>query len=168
MRRGDTFNNIVVPLYNSFREAVVKKTGDSIINHCSSVILDYRLLPFKISDNSLYYGGKGIILDSNNKVLFLATVNINQRDNMTIVEDYKVYVNPIVFVSKDIVSKTIVSKVIPIFIENNYTFQPVKLIIEDKSDIICTPVKPATYNVDEEINNFLVNNVSEIESLFNL
>lgn len=156
--------NFIVSLYTS-REPILKKTGDSIINYCVQTTFNDRLISFKIVDDSLYYGTKGLIINSDNKTLMLATVKFRiMQDYSHVTSDQRVYLNPSIFINKDLVSKTILSKIVPVFIEDNRTNNTISLLIEDKSDVIQRPIKPYNYNINEDLQSMLRDNLDYIVS----
>ena len=156
----------IVPLY-SVNTSIVKKTGDSILSYIFSAKMRDKLLSFQIpGDNSKYYGTRGLLLNSKKEVLMIATVKF------TIFDDYSyacrentISINPNVFVNKDLVSKTILGKVIPLYIENK-DLVSAKFLIEDKSFFISKPKAPNYTDYQDEINLILKDNIEFITSDF--
>lgn len=156
---------------------IIKKTAESI----------FRTLFFRNSSfykvvttkGVEYYGGPGIICDSNMKPLLLYTCHVKSMkleenilsrfDNVmrAVVDKYILRVDPSVFTNKDMLSKNIISKVIPsigwktnaIGITNGATYsldrEPV-VIVEEIKDFIYKPTPPSKPDmIDKEINCFL-------------
>lgn len=151
----------IVPMYVG-GTPIIKKTGDSLISLCCTTSLKQRMLPFNTPDNLLFYGNRGFIMHDN-KALMMATAMFTIREDYAFgISDFNLNISPSVFVNKDLVSKAILSKVVPIFIENNRTSENVKIVIDDKSSFIQSPISPKDTHVNEDINNILVATLDEI------
>lgn len=162
--RSDNFKKpscFVVPMYIG-GTPVLKKTGDSLLTMCLNATLKQRILPFNTPDGLLYYGNRGFIIHDD-KALMMATVKFKiTEDYLYSISDYNLNISPSIFVNKDLVSRAILSKIVPVFIENNRTGENIKILIEDKSNIIESPIPPKNVHVNLEINNILVSNLDAI------
>ena len=155
----------IVPMY-SVNSLTVKKTGDSILSFVFSARMQDKLLRFKIpGDESLYYGARGLLLNDNKEVLMVATTKFTIYEDFSfIISGGSIVVNPKVFVNKDLVSKTIISKVLPFYIENPLG---VNFLIEDRNYFI-QRVTPAEDNFQEDLELILKENLDFLSTDFDL
>ncbi len=159
-------DSLVVALYSD-DIPVLKKTGDSIITYTLETTLQQKLRCFitPADETSKFYGARGLLLDKDKNVMMLASVKFNVAENYAYtVTDQTLSINPSVFVNKDLVSKTIVGKVLPTLIESNLTFKEIKFLIEDKSKLIQAPKPPSSYNISDELNQVLLENFDYLSS----
>ena len=155
-------DNYVVPLYVSNRPVETKKTGDSIMNFLYNIPLTDRLVKFMVN-GQIYYCATGLILDSNFEVLFMSTFIDSLDENFRITKNRNALnISPKTFTNNDLVSKTIVTKMLPIYISNNVNRVKIEFFIKDMSYLIKTPVKPKNLDINTEINSLLANNVEEL------
>jgi hypothetical protein len=101
----------------------------------------------------IYYGNRGILLDSNYNLLFLATV----EPGTNLLTNFKnIYISPKVFTNlTDLINKHIVQKIIPYFCLYNPS---VNIHIKDINHILKRPIFPKSIeNINEELNNILIN-----------
>lgn len=155
-------DNYVVPLYISNRPVETKKTGDSIMNYLYNIPLTDRLVKFMVN-GQIYYCATGLILDSNFEVLFMSTFieTIDEKYRLQKVRN-ALNISPKTFTNNDLVSKTIVTKMLPIYISNNVNRVKTEFFIKDMNYLIKTPVKPKNLDINTEINSLLINNVEEL------
>ena len=139
----------VAPLYLHSREyncrtseALIKKFFTSG-NQCGYL--------FKgILGSRVYYGNKGILLDKDYNVLFLAT---SEPRTYTIAHFKNIYISPRVFTNlSDPINKHIVQKIIPFFCLND---SDVNIHIKDMNHLLKKPVFPKSVEeIQEEIINY--------------
>lgn len=111
----------VYPLYTTW--GTRKRTSDSAIRAMFECPSNNRLVKITTSNGAVYYGGAGIIFNSNMECIFLATVTLIAPDkgsNNLMYELVKsvVHISPSVFVSSGLIEKAIVKKVLPTLIES--------------------------------------------------
>lgn len=94
---------------------VNKRTSDSIIQFISKVSRTHRLREIVTSKGLRYYGGQGLIFDKDWNLMMMCGYVINiDRANVAInVKRHECHVSPDVFNKNDILSKTIIKKIIP-------------------------------------------------------
>lgn len=145
-----------------------KKTGDAILALLNTVSVDQRYIEFKVPGSTkIFKGTKGLILDNNDKVLLLCTSLLTNNMESSRYRDYEVtshniYVSPSAFVEKDLVSKAIITRFLPMLIDKNVTRKPYKILIEDV-DLIKKPILPTDFsNISNEINALALSNLDNI------
>lgn len=111
----------VYPLYVTW--STRKRTSDSAIRAMFECLTGNRLVKITTSNDAVYYGGAGIIFNSNMECIFLSTVTLiapDEGSNNPMYELAKsvVHISPNVFVSNGLVEKAIVKKVLPTLIES--------------------------------------------------
>lgn len=101
----------------------------------------------------VYYGNKGIILDKDHNILFLAT---SEPRNNTVAMYKHIYVSPKVFTDlKDPINKHIVQKIIPFFCQED---PDVNIHIKNMNHLLKKPVFPKNIDtINDELNNILIN-----------
>jgi hypothetical protein len=174
---SDEMSDIILPLYRNGAE-YTKKTFDSIIKeffyHTNS---SNRLSKCNDGKGGIYYGGPGLILDKDYNPLLMCTVvaeKINKNDT-TCLQYIKgiCRINPRVFQEKDVVTRGIISKLIPAYSDkNNRTcmlseyystpFNNIQIIIDDFDQFFVSPIKPSGKNIQEQLNQCLVDNLDDI------
>lgn len=145
-----------------------RKTFDPFIKDCFTRTPHYvRLRKFVTSKGEVYYGGKGILLNKDFKILLLC---VKRRFKKTDEESYDLYnYKEICYISdrvfentEDFMSKNIIKKIIPIFRTARYIAKP-DIIINSSLDYwIGFPKKPKVDKTDEALNNFCVENIEAI------
>ncbi|QOR58319.1 hypothetical protein [uncultured phage cr106_1] len=174
----ETVEKVTVPLYTN-NVPVPKRTASSIFKFFDTQAID-RLSKVTTNKGEIYYGGKGIILNSEFKVLVLCVCEYEQGENsgMTIpyICGYRAYIHPSVFLSSGLVEKGIIKTYIPSIVDGRiYCYDTsnalalsnsleVEVIISDVTDkFIKTPVKPKIESFTvENVNKFLLDNLDEI------
>lgn len=190
MSSGRNFTPLVervsVPLYTEHRHTL-KRTASSIFK-----FFEYqshnRLDKVVTNKGEVYYGGKGIILNSEFKVLALCICEYNTKDEsgnyLPTLCKIRVYIHPSVFLSNGLVEKGIIKTYIPSFIDAGFTraamsaMSPlevtapteVEIIISDVTDkFIKTPVKPKVHEfTGENVNRFLLGKLDKIYEMSKL
>lgn len=162
-----------------------KRTFNSIFRTLLSSNYNSRLVKVKTSKGEIYYGAPGIVLDEEYNVLLLMAMKATLEEHNLLYHEPILYINPSVFINKDLVSKNIISNIVPYFIENkvnlidssiNYEhikykdglvsstsiiFQPrlsVGIEIKDMTSIcISLPETPTVNSINKNnINSFLI------------
>lgn len=172
----------ICPLFVSKEEQ--KRTSESIIRTMFETSTYHRLCKVTTNSGFVYYGGAGIIFNSNMEVLFLSAVKYEipeGSENIKLINSIA-YISPKVFTSNGPVEKTIIKKVIPLLIEGNpiiysndrrvineyhypngrssMVYRTPEIIIADVTDrFIGKPNVPDMSKFeDDEVNSFLLDN----------
>lgn len=105
------------------------KTVDPAIKYCYNILPSERLKPFKIKD-TLYYFGRGIILDEEFNPILIMCYRLNNEilDTEAVYFEDRIYdevkgivkIDNDVFTSKDLVSKHIMTKLIPTLLDMTF------------------------------------------------
>lgn len=183
--RGSSFSSNVapvvekvsIPLYTEHRPTS-RRTASSIFKffECET---QTRIDKVVTNKGEVYYGGKGIILNSEFKVLALCVLeyNLEEEEELPVLNKLKTYIHPSVFLSNGLVEKGIIKTYIPSLIEENIYYltwltsmrvasasSKVEVIISDVTDkFIKTPVKPKVSEFTEEnVNKFLLSKSDKI------
>ena len=168
---GGKFNtDIIIPLNYSFCNNY--RTVDSILGYllASSPRLDEEIRKNSSEKYGTYYGGRGIILNENKRILFITMIVGSIIDNRIIWESSKMYVNPLVSVAETGLEKTIYTKIVPKCITENIQFytslsydsHKVDIVFKDITDeLFITPNIPDE-DYQDRINNLLVDNIDDI------
>lgn len=178
----DRINKIVIPLYvNSYSQP--RRTADSIITEFfSKVNFSKRLQKIITTKEEVYYGGRGIILDSNFNPLILCSMLCKREKYNS--KEFMDYYKPIIRISPELfingsglVHKTILKKVIPFYITHTVhnvwakagfrdkipaNTKP-QILIEDTSILIENPSLPNPNTCsNEELNKLLIDNINDV------
>jgi hypothetical protein len=164
-------NSIVYPLYHVTSRNDIKTTK-SLLNHILTNQAPDKLIKCTTSTGFVYYGQRGMFLDSDYNILFLCTCTFKevQEGECLEVDKVNIYINPKVFSSNDLLSKAIIKALIPFYSEyvvNIHTLyksgqrvrstlncKKATLIIEDvTSKYIHSTIKPKNDSINEELNN---------------
>lgn len=155
-----------------------KRTASSIFKFFEYQIQN-RLEKVVTNKGEVYYGGKGIILNSEFKTLVLCVYEYkkNEETNLPFISKLKVYIHPSVFLSNGLVEKGIIKTYIPSLIDG-YVYCPnwlnsnsglnmpfkVEITISDVTDkFIKTPIKPKVGEfTGENVNKFLLSKFDKI------
>lgn len=139
-----------------------------------------ELLKITTNTSEVYYGTKGIILDKDFNILILCafSYNIDFINKKLECSGIYVYINPKIFANNDKLSKIIVSKVIPSFVEQgiyitlnsdqvdiypNNLIKPIIIIDENINRFISHPEEPNLgEDINEDLNNILRNNIDDV------
>lgn len=110
----------IYPLINTM-PTENKRTSNSIFRTLLSFNDNSRLVKVKTSKGEIYYGAPGIVLDEEYNVLLLMAMKAILEEHNLLYYEPVLYINPSVFINKDLVSKNIISNIVPYFIENKVT-----------------------------------------------
>lgn len=167
---------VSIPLYTEYN-STPKRTASSIFKFFERQT-QTRLDKVVTSKGEVYYGGKGIILNAEFKVLALCVLEYNLKDGeeLPILKKLKVYIHPSVFLSNGLLEKGIIKTYIPSFIDGDVhwsawitsngrlPYRKVEVIISDVTDkFIKTPVKPKVDEfTGENVNKLLLSKLDKI------
>lgn len=178
---------IVLPLYeNSI--PVTKRSFDSFIKQFFTFTpYSNRLQKITSSKGEVYYGGKGIIFDSEYNSLLLCTLRAEKKLSNTGSFHWCycrpiIYVNPIVFMEPSkLINKGIIKKVIPYYSNNALLFPSIisgyvnintvksnraAVIIDDMDKFFVKPTVPKPQSCTmESLNQCLVDNIEDVLQL---
>ena len=174
------FNSEVkeIPIYNSLslREIIPlftstsineRKTFGPLLKELSLITRIGELNRVKDKDGNLYYGMRGLILNSNLEPLVLSTIRLFRESSSA--KELILRVSPKVFNSDNVVCKGIQKYLIEycstvsryFSIINNFTTMTV--IINNDIDKFIRHVKaPTSINVNEEIQQLLIDNIDKL------
>jgi hypothetical protein len=172
-----------IPLF--CRSTIVKNMkSEKILESFFKRSFSDRLLKIVTLTGKTYYGGKGILLDSNYNIVLLAVVRGTWKLNDTKGINYKQYIvklSPDLFSEKkDALYRYIVNKVMPSYIGhevntdyynrgiNKLSLESNKIIFTIESDLNRYIVKPKVPNINttnEDYNQVLLDNIEDIKFL---
>lgn len=178
----DNFNfidEIAIHLYANLEQVV--RSGDSILAKFFNTNFASRLMKVKTSKGEIYYGGRGIIFDSQMNPLIMLALhgNIDGIDNTRkkiIYSKSICFVNPVVFTEETLMNKFIIKKLIPVitndpiyvtsrrFIEYSNTANSKAIVIVENFDQFFVTPELSHLNSysDEEANNTLIDFENEL------
>ena len=167
-----------IPIYNSLslREIIPlftstsineRKTFGPLLKELSLITRIGELNRVKDKDGNLYYGMRGLILNSNLEPLVLATIRLYRESSAT--KDLILRVSPKVFNNDNVVCKGIQKYLIEycstvsryFSIVNSFTTMTV-IINNDIDKFIRHAKAPTNINVNEEIQQLLVDNIDKL------
>lgn len=168
---------VSIPLYTEHRPTS-RRTASSIFKFFERET-QTRIDKVVTNKGEVYYGGKGIILNAEFKVLALCVLeyNLKEEKELPVLNKLKTYIHPSVFLSNGLVEKGIIKTYIPSLIEENIYYptwltstreasasSKVEVTISDVTDkFIKTPVKPKVSEFTEEnVNKFLLSKFDKI------
>lgn len=177
----------VHPLYVTW--STRKRTSDSAIRAMFECPTGNMLVKITTSSGAVYYGGAGIIFNSNMECIFLSTVTLVAPDEGLSEPMYELaksvaHISPNVFVSNGLIEKAIVKKVLPTLIEskvslntssrrmfntfnkqkdNSYASMVPDIVVHNINErYISSPTAPdMTKFTDEEVNKWLLERVDD-------
>ena len=182
MKRVSSFGlpvveKVSIPLYTEHRPTS-RRTASSIFKFFERET-QTRIDKVVTNKGEVYYGGKGIILNAEFKVLALCVLeyNLKEGEELPVLNKLKTYIHPSVFLSNGLIEKGIIKTYIPSLIEENIYYptwltsmrgasasSKVEVTISDVTDkFIKTPVKPKVSEFTEEnVNKFLLSKFDKI------
>ncbi|UVX67721.1 MAG: hypothetical protein [Bacteriophage sp.] len=157
----------IIPLFTSSTSINERKTFGPLLKELSLIREAGELNKIRDKDGNLYYGMRGLILNSNLEPLVLSTIRPPRRTSAT--TELILRVSPKVFNSDNVVCKGIQKY----FIEYCSTvsryfsiisgFTTMTVIINNDIDKFIRHVKaPTNINVNEEIQQLLVDNIDKL------
>ena len=155
---------LTLPIYIAGGETL-RRTGDSIVNACME---GRDIIKVTTNKDEVYYVGKGIIFDAEFQILMLCTKSfIKERTVLGTVAynhgDSKCYIHPNIFSDEDLMSKTILKKIVPFYLSPLDTGYNCKVSIKDMTRNLIIPSVPDMNTFSQEtVNSFLKEHVEEI------
>lgn len=157
----------IIPLFTSSTNINERKTFGPLLKELSLIKRIGELNRVKDKDGNLYYGMRGLILNSNLEPLVLCTIRPHRESSAT--KELILRVSPKVFNSDNVVCKGIQKYLIEycstisryFSIVNGFTTMTV--IINNDIDKFIRHVKaPTSINVNEEIQQLLIDNIDKL------
>ena len=157
----------IIPLFTSSTSINERKTFGPLLKELSLITRIGELNRIRDKDGNLYYGMRGLILNSNLEPLILSTIRPPRESSAT--KELILRVSPKVFNSDNVVCKGIQKYLIEycsttsryFSIVNDFTTMTV--IINNDIDKFIRHVKaPTSINVNEEIQQLLVDNIDKL------
>lgn len=156
----------VIPLFNS-TGINERKTFGPLLKELSLITRIGELNRVKDKDNNLYYGMRGLILNSNLEPLVLATIRPSRKSSVT--KELILRVSPKVFNSDNVVCKGIQKYLIEYCstVSSHFSivegFTTMTVIINNDIDKFIRHSKaPTNINVNEEIQQLLIDNIDKL------
>ena len=157
----------IIPLFTSSTNINERKTFGPLLKELSLIKRVGELNRVKDKDGNLYYGIRGLILNSNLEPLVLSTIRPSRESSAT--KELILRVSPKVFNSDNVICKGIQKYLIEycstvsryFSIVNDFTTMTV--IINNDIDKFIRHVKaPTSINVNEEIQQLLIDNIDKL------
>lgn len=171
---------IVLPLYTN-TSSIERKTFDGVIKQAFCVDYNARMQKIDTTKGDIYYGGTGLLLDSNLVPLIMCTyaaeIDLRQQSYVLTYLRPVCHINPVVFADTNkLVNKGIIKKLIPFYSNKEIPLyssglrqisnKRVKVIIDDFKDFFMEPVKPnAATTTNDSLNECLIDNFEDIKRL---
>ena len=157
----------IIPLFTSSTSINERKTFGPLLKELSLIKGVGELNRVRDKDGNLYYGMRGLILNSNLEPLVLATIRFHRELSAT--KELILRVSPKVFNSDNVVCKGIQKYLIEycsttsryFSIVNDFTTMTV-IINNDIDKFIRHAKAPTSINVNEEIQQLLVDNIDKL------
>ena len=157
----------IIPLFTSSNSINERKTFGPLLKELSLITRIGELNRVRDKDGNLYYGMKGLILNSNLEPLVLSTIRSHRELSAT--KEIILRVSPKVFNSDNVVCKGIQKYLIEycsttsryFSIVNDFTTMTV-IINNDIDKFIRHAKAPTNINVNEEIQQLLIDNIDKL------
>ena len=157
----------IIPLFTSSASINERKTFGPLLKELSLITRIGELNRIRDKDGNLYYGMRGLILNSNLEPLVLSTIRSHRELSAT--EEIILRVSPKVFNSDNVVCKGIQKYLIEycstvsryFSIVNGFTTMTV-IINNDIDKFIRHAKAPTSINVNEEIQQLLIDNIDKL------
>lgn len=104
----------VTPLFVSMEHQ--KRTSDAMIRAMFETSTYLKLCKVTTNNGEVYYGGSGMIFNSNMDCLFLSTIKYDISSDIELIKSV-VYINPKVFIDNGPIEKNIIKKTIPLLVQ---------------------------------------------------
>lgn len=157
----------IIPLFTSSTSINERKTFGPLLKELSLIKRIGELNRVRDKDGNLYYGMRGLILNSNLEPLVLCTIRPSRESSAT--KELILRVSPKVFNSDNVVCKGIQKYLIEYCTTVSRYFSIVSgfttmtVIINNDIDKFIRHVKaPTNINVNEEIQQLLVDNIDKL------
>nr|UVN02924.1 MAG: hypothetical protein [Bacteriophage sp.] len=157
----------IIPLFTSSTSINERKTFGPLLKELSLIREAGELNKIRDKDGNLYYGMRGLILNSNLEPLVLSTIRPPRRTSAT--TELILRVSPKVFNSDNVVCKGIQKYLIEYcstvsrYFSIISGFTTMTVIINNDIDKFIRHVKaPTNINVNEEIQQLLVDNIDKL------
>ena len=157
----------IIPLFTSSNSINERKTFGPLLKELSLITRIGELNRIRDKDGNLYYGMRGLILNSNLEPLVLSTIRFHRELSTT--KEIILRVSPKVFNSDNVVCKGIQKYLIEycsttsryFSIVNDFTTMTV-IINNDIDKFIRHAKAPTNINVNEEIQQLLIDNIDKL------
>ena len=157
----------IIPLFTSSTNINERKTFGPLLKELSLITRIGELNRVRDKDGNLYYGMRGLILNSNLEPLVLSTIRSHRELSAT--KEIILRVSPKVFNSDNVVCKGIQKYLIEycsttsryFSIVNDFTTMTV-IINNDIDKFIRHAKAPTNINVNEEIQQLLIDNIDKL------
>ena len=157
----------IIPLFTSSTSINERKTFGPLLKELSLITRIGELNRVRDKDGNLYYGMRGLILNSNLEPLVLSTIRSHRELSAT--KEIILRVSPKVFNSDNVVCKGIQKYLIEycsttsryFSIVNDFTTMTV-IINNDIDKFIRHAKAPTNINVNEEIQQLLIDNIDKL------
>ena len=157
----------IIPLFTSSNSINERKTFGPLLKELSLITRIGELNRIRDKDGNLYYGMRGLILNSNLEPLVLSTIRSHRELSAT--KEIILRVSPKVFNSDNVVCKGIQKYLIEYCSTTSRYFSIVKdfttmtVIINNDIDKFIRHAKaPTNINVNEEIQQLLIDNIDKL------
>ena len=157
----------IIPLFTSSTSISERKTFGPLLRELSLITRIGELNRVRDKDGNLYYGMRGLILNSNLEPLVLSTIRFHRELSTT--KEIILRVSPKVFNSDNVICKGIQKYLIEycsttsryFSIVNDFTTMTV-IINNDIDKFIRHAKAPTNINVNEEIQQLLIDNIDKL------
>ena len=157
----------IIPLFTSSNSINERKTFGPLLKELSLITRIGELNRVRDKDGNLYYGIRGLILNSNLEPLVLSTIRSHRELSAT--KEIILRVSPKVFNSDNVVCKGIQKYLIEycsttsryFSIVNDFTTMTI-IINDDINKFIRHAKAPTNINVNEEIQQLLIDNIDKL------
>lgn len=157
----------IIPLFTSSNSINERKTFGPLLKELSLITRIGELNRIRDKEGNLYYGMRGLILNSNLEPLVLSTIRSHRELSAT--KEIILRVSPKVFNSDNVVCKGIQKYLIEycsttsryFSIVNDFTTMTV-IINNDIDKFIRHAKAPTNINVNEEIQQLLIDNIDKL------
>ena len=157
----------IIPLFTSSANITERKTFGPLLRELSLIKEAGELNRVRDKDGNLYYGMRGLILNSNLEPLVLSTIRSSRESSAT--KELILRVSPKVFNSDNVVCKGIQKYLIEYcstvsrYFSIISSFTTMTVIINNDIDKFIRHAKaPTNINVNEEIQQLLVDNIDKL------
>ena len=157
----------IIPLFTSSANITERKTFGPLLKELSLIKAVGELNRVRDKDGNLYYGMRGLILNSNLEPLVLSTIKSHRESSAT--EELILRVSPKVFNSDNVVCKGIQKYLIEYcstvsrYFSIISSFTTMTVIINNDIDKFIRHAKaPTNINVNEEIQQLLIDNIDKL------